>query len=118
MGSVPDVAPELDELLITIVVDNATDTVSSIGPGLPQLLELAAIFESVASSRQHDGHDCGWSAAGAATRRVRNWREPALAADRGGIETVVDTADCSDASGHNTISLAEAPRIGPGLARP
>src|SRR5881394_1913659 len=48
MGSVPDVAPELDELLITIVVDNATDTLSSIGPGLPQLPELAAIFESVA----------------------------------------------------------------------
>src|SRR5438876_6608654 len=58
MGSVPDVAPELDELLITIVVDNATDTLSSIGPGLPQLPELAAIFESVAPSRQHDGHDC------------------------------------------------------------
>jgi hypothetical protein len=44
MGSVPDVAPELDELLITIVVDNATDTLSSIGLGLPQLPELAAIF--------------------------------------------------------------------------
>ena len=58
MGSVPDVAPELDELLITIVVDNATDTLSSIDPGLPQLPELAAIFESVAPSRQHDGHDC------------------------------------------------------------
>src|SRR5581483_2408784 len=58
MGSVPDVAPELDELLITIVVDNATDTLSSIGPGLPQLPELAAIFERVAPSRQHDGHDC------------------------------------------------------------
>jgi hypothetical protein len=33
--------PELDELIITIVVDNATDTLSSIGPGIPQLPEIA-----------------------------------------------------------------------------
>ena len=58
MGSVPDVAPELDELLITIVVDNATDTLSSIGPGLPQLPELAGVFGSVAPRGSHDGHDC------------------------------------------------------------
>ena len=35
------VAPELDELTITIVVDNTTDTLSSIDPGIPQLPEIA-----------------------------------------------------------------------------
>ena len=34
-------APELDDLTITIVVDNATDTLSSIDPGMPQTSEIA-----------------------------------------------------------------------------
>ena len=33
--------PELDELTITIVVDNTTDTLSSIAPGVPQVPEIA-----------------------------------------------------------------------------
>jgi hypothetical protein len=37
-------APQLDELTITIVVDNATDTLSSIAPGMPQLPEIAYLF--------------------------------------------------------------------------
>jgi 7,8-dihydropterin-6-yl-methyl-4-(beta-D-ribofuranosyl)aminobenzene 5'-phosphate synthase len=37
-------AVELDELTITIVVDNATDTLSSIGPGIPQLPEIAYLL--------------------------------------------------------------------------
>jgi 7,8-dihydropterin-6-yl-methyl-4-(beta-D-ribofuranosyl)aminobenzene 5'-phosphate synthase len=49
---------ELDDLTITIVVDNATDTLSSVGPGLPQLPEMAHILGSVAPIGQHDGHDC------------------------------------------------------------
>lgn len=54
----PDSAvPELDELTITIVVDNATDTLSSISPGIPQLPELAYLLGGVPSG-QHDGHDC------------------------------------------------------------
>ena len=40
----PEAAPELDELTITIVVDNATDTLSSIGPGVPQLPEIAYLL--------------------------------------------------------------------------
>src|SRR3974377_254579 len=56
MGSLPDVARELDELLITIVVDNATDTLSSIGPGLPQLPELAGVFGRVAPRGAPSGH--------------------------------------------------------------
>ncbi|MBA2624823.1 MAG: MBL fold metallo-hydrolase [Acidimicrobiia bacterium] len=50
-------APELDELTITIVVDNATDTLSSIGPGIPQLPEMAYLLGSIPPSGQHDGHD-------------------------------------------------------------
>jgi 7,8-dihydropterin-6-yl-methyl-4-(beta-D-ribofuranosyl)aminobenzene 5'-phosphate synthase len=54
----PAPAPDLDELTITIVVDNATDTLSSIGPGIPQLPEMAHILTSVPPIGQHDGHDC------------------------------------------------------------
>ena len=59
MTSLPSVpAPELDELTITIVVDNATDTLSSISPGIPQLPEMAYLLGSVPPSGQHDGHNC------------------------------------------------------------
>jgi 7,8-dihydropterin-6-yl-methyl-4-(beta-D-ribofuranosyl)aminobenzene 5'-phosphate synthase len=51
-------APELDELTVTIVVDNATDTLSSISPGIPQLPEMAYLLGSVPPSGQYDGHDC------------------------------------------------------------
>lgn len=51
-------APELDDLVITIVVDNATDTLSSIGAGLPQLPEMAHILGSVPPTGRYDGHDC------------------------------------------------------------
>jgi len=49
--------PELDELTITIVIDNATDTLSSIGAGVPQLPEMAYLLGRPPSG-QHDGHDC------------------------------------------------------------
>jgi 7,8-dihydropterin-6-yl-methyl-4-(beta-D-ribofuranosyl)aminobenzene 5'-phosphate synthase len=51
-------APELDELTVTIIVDNATDTLSSIGSGIPQLPEMASLLGSIPPSGQHDGHDC------------------------------------------------------------
>jgi hypothetical protein len=51
-------APELDELTVTIVVDNATDTLSSIAPGVPQLPEMAHLLGSIPPSGQHDGHNC------------------------------------------------------------
>jgi 7,8-dihydropterin-6-yl-methyl-4-(beta-D-ribofuranosyl)aminobenzene 5'-phosphate synthase len=50
--------PELDELSIIVVVDNATDTLSSIAPGIPQRPELAAVLASGPPSGHHDGHDC------------------------------------------------------------
>jgi 7,8-dihydropterin-6-yl-methyl-4-(beta-D-ribofuranosyl)aminobenzene 5'-phosphate synthase len=51
-------APELDELTITIVVDNATDTLSSIDAGVPQVPEIAYLLGSIPPSGQHDGHAC------------------------------------------------------------
>jgi 7,8-dihydropterin-6-yl-methyl-4-(beta-D-ribofuranosyl)aminobenzene 5'-phosphate synthase len=48
----------LDELTLTVVVDNATDSLSSIGPGLPELPEIFFLLNSIPPSRQHDGHDC------------------------------------------------------------
>ena len=58
MTSVTSATPELDELTITIVVDNTTDTLSSIAPGIPQLPEIAYLLGGVPPSGQHDGHDC------------------------------------------------------------
>ena len=49
--------PQLDELSITVVVDNATDTLSSVGPGIPQISEMAGVLGRVAPSATHDGHD-------------------------------------------------------------
>jgi 7,8-dihydropterin-6-yl-methyl-4-(beta-D-ribofuranosyl)aminobenzene 5'-phosphate synthase len=51
-------ASELDQLSITIVVDNATDTLSSVGPGIPQLPEMVSILGRVPPSGQYEGHDC------------------------------------------------------------
>jgi 7,8-dihydropterin-6-yl-methyl-4-(beta-D-ribofuranosyl)aminobenzene 5'-phosphate synthase len=48
----------LDELTLTIVVDNATDSLSSVGPGLPEIPEIVSLLGSTPPSRRHDGHDC------------------------------------------------------------
>jgi 7,8-dihydropterin-6-yl-methyl-4-(beta-D-ribofuranosyl)aminobenzene 5'-phosphate synthase len=50
--------PELDELTVTIVVDNATDTLSTIGAGIPQLPEIAYLLGGLPPSHQHEGRDC------------------------------------------------------------
>lgn len=50
--------PELDELSITVLIDNATDSLSSVSPGVPQRSELATVLATAAPSGQHDGHDC------------------------------------------------------------
>ncbi len=56
MPSVADETVELDELTVTVVVDNATDTLSSITPGSPQVPEVAHLLEGP-SIGNHDGHD-------------------------------------------------------------
>jgi hypothetical protein len=43
---------ELDELLVTVVVDNATDTLSSIPPGVPQLPEMFHLLSGTSRRRQ------------------------------------------------------------------
>jgi 7,8-dihydropterin-6-yl-methyl-4-(beta-D-ribofuranosyl)aminobenzene 5'-phosphate synthase len=47
---------ELDELLVTVVVDNATDTLSSIAEGIPQQAEARHLFDGPALGT-YDGHD-------------------------------------------------------------
>ena len=51
----PDVR-SLDELRLLVVVDNETDTLSSIADGVPQLPEVAAHLSRVPTSRTHEGH--------------------------------------------------------------
>ena len=46
----------LDELRLLVVVDNATDTLSSIAEGVPQTPEVAQHLPRVPVSRTHDGH--------------------------------------------------------------
>lgn len=47
----------LDELLVTVVVDNETDNLSSTDPGIPRLPEVASLLGRVPPTRRHDGHD-------------------------------------------------------------
>jgi 7,8-dihydropterin-6-yl-methyl-4-(beta-D-ribofuranosyl)aminobenzene 5'-phosphate synthase len=51
------VAP-LDELRLLIVVDNETDTLSSVAEGVPQVPEVAHLLERVPAAREHEGHPC------------------------------------------------------------
>ncbi len=50
--------PELDELTITIVVDNTTDTLSSIAPGCRRFPRSRTCSGVPRRTGQHDGHDC------------------------------------------------------------
>lgn len=52
-----DVTP-LDELRLLVVVDNETDTLSSIADGVPQAPEVAGLVARLPASRTHDGHPC------------------------------------------------------------
>ncbi|HET7343204.1 MAG TPA: MBL fold metallo-hydrolase [Methylomirabilota bacterium] len=48
----------LDELRLLIVVDNETDTLSSIGDGIPQTPEVAQQLPRIPVTRTHAGHPC------------------------------------------------------------
>jgi 7,8-dihydropterin-6-yl-methyl-4-(beta-D-ribofuranosyl)aminobenzene 5'-phosphate synthase len=48
----------LDELTLTVIVDNETDSLSSVDPGVPQLPEIASHVIRRAPTRRHDGDDC------------------------------------------------------------
>jgi 7,8-dihydropterin-6-yl-methyl-4-(beta-D-ribofuranosyl)aminobenzene 5'-phosphate synthase len=49
---------QLDELEILVVVDNETDTLSSVDDGVPQIPEIVNIAARTPPSRKFDGHDC------------------------------------------------------------
>ncbi len=48
----------LDGLTLTVVVDNETDTLSSVDAGVAQLPEVASHLARRPAQRQHAGHDC------------------------------------------------------------
>jgi 7,8-dihydropterin-6-yl-methyl-4-(beta-D-ribofuranosyl)aminobenzene 5'-phosphate synthase len=50
--------PALDELVLTVLVDNETDSLSSIDEGIPQLPEIATHLARVAPTTLSGGHQC------------------------------------------------------------
>jgi len=52
----PSDAPVLDELILTVVVDNETDTLSSVDEGIPQMPEMMSLLGRIEPCRHHDGH--------------------------------------------------------------
>jgi len=58
MATVSNTPVELDELRLLIVVDNETDTLSSIDEGVPQIPEAVGLIGRVPSIREFDGHPC------------------------------------------------------------
>lgn len=50
--------PVLDELVLTVIIDNETDTLSSVDPGMPQFPEIVGHVIRGTPSRHLDGHDC------------------------------------------------------------
>ena len=48
----------LDKLTVTVVVDNETDSLSSVDSGIPQIPEVVSLLGRIPPTRRHDGHDC------------------------------------------------------------
>lgn len=57
-GSLPDGVLELDELDMIVVVDNETDTLSSIDEGVPQIPEVAQHAARTPPDRRVADHEC------------------------------------------------------------
>jgi 7,8-dihydropterin-6-yl-methyl-4-(beta-D-ribofuranosyl)aminobenzene 5'-phosphate synthase len=57
-ASVPDGVSPLDELEMLVVIDNETDTLSSVDDGVPQLAEVVHLAARTPPSRKYDGHEC------------------------------------------------------------
>jgi len=57
-GPLPNGVLRLDQLEILVVVDNETDTLSSIDEGVPQIPEVVHTAARTPSSRKYEGHDC------------------------------------------------------------
>lgn len=56
--SLPEGARQLDELEMLVVVDNETDTLSSVDDGVPQIPEVAQHAARTPPSRRYGDHDC------------------------------------------------------------
>lgn len=50
--------PVLDELRLLVVVDNETDTLSSVDPGVPQVPEVAHLVARLPADRFYEEHPC------------------------------------------------------------
>ena len=57
-GSTPEGVIELDELEILVVVDNETDTLSSVDKDVPQIPEIANLAARTPPTRHYEGHEC------------------------------------------------------------
>ena len=57
-GSLADDVAQLDELEILVVVDNETDTLSSVDDGVPQIPEIIHLAARTPPSREYLGHQC------------------------------------------------------------
>jgi 7,8-dihydropterin-6-yl-methyl-4-(beta-D-ribofuranosyl)aminobenzene 5'-phosphate synthase len=57
-GSLPEGVLQLDELEILVVVDNETDTLSSVDDGVPQIPEVIHLAARTPPSRKFEGHEC------------------------------------------------------------
>ena len=57
-GSTPEGVAQLGELEILVVVDNETDTLSSVDEAVPQIPEIINLAARTPPTRHHEGHDC------------------------------------------------------------
>ena len=57
-AQLPDGIIELDELEILVIVDNETDTLSSVDEGVPQIPEVVQHAARTPPSRIFEGHEC------------------------------------------------------------
>lgn len=48
----------LDELEILVIIDNETDTLSSVDPGVPQIPEVVHAAARMPPTRHFEGHEC------------------------------------------------------------
>jgi 7,8-dihydropterin-6-yl-methyl-4-(beta-D-ribofuranosyl)aminobenzene 5'-phosphate synthase len=56
--SLPYGVVPLDELQILVIVDNETDTLSSVDNGVPQISEVVHLASRIPPSRKYLGHEC------------------------------------------------------------
>ncbi len=57
-GSPPEGVVQLDELQVLVVIDNETDTLSSVDEGVPQIPEIVHAAARIAPTRHFEGHEC------------------------------------------------------------